>query len=63
MCCLHKTHKVRLLILLDKNFLQEKAMLNAADFSPGKGKQDFSSYICDFKQNCWLIGKIGAVFA
>lgn len=29
MCCLHKTHKtykVRLLILLDKNFLQEKAM-------------------------------------
>lgn len=26
MCCLHNTHKVRLLILLDKNFLQEKAM-------------------------------------
>lgn len=26
MCCLHKTHKVRLLILLDKNFLQAKAM-------------------------------------
>lgn len=24
MCCLHKTYKVRLLILLDKNFLQEK---------------------------------------
>lgn len=24
MCCLHKTYKVRLLILHDKNFLQEK---------------------------------------
>lgn len=24
MCCLHKTYKVRLLILLDKKFLQEK---------------------------------------
>lgn len=23
MCCLHKTHKVRLLILHDKNFLKE----------------------------------------
>lgn len=23
MCCLHKTYKVRLLILLDKNFLKE----------------------------------------
>lgn len=26
MCCVHKTHKVRLLILLGKNFLQAKAM-------------------------------------
>lgn len=24
MCCIHKTYKVRLLILHDKNFLQEK---------------------------------------
>lgn len=26
MSCLHKTYKVRLLILHDKNFLQEKTM-------------------------------------
>lgn len=31
MYCLHKTHKVRLLILLDKNFLQEKAKRKTAE--------------------------------
>lgn len=31
MYCLHKTYKVRLLILLDKNFLQEKAMPKTAE--------------------------------
>lgn len=31
MCCLHKTYKVRLLILHDKNFLQEKTTLKTAE--------------------------------
>lgn len=31
MCCIHKAYKVRLLILLDKNFLQEKATRKTAE--------------------------------
>lgn len=31
MCCLHKTYKVMLLILLGKNFLQEKATRKVAE--------------------------------
>lgn len=46
MCCLHKTHKVRLLILHDKNFLQEKAMPKVAElgriFRIWGGYGDFS---------------------
>ncbi len=47
MCCLRKAHKVRLLILHDKNFLQEKATRKVAelgrilygDFSHRKAKK------------------------
>lgn len=42
MCCLHKTHKVSLLILHDKNFLQEKATRKTAEL--GRILSDLGGY-------------------